>query len=287
MDDDQRRDFERALTEVDGKTPQPEPEAILQTAVDAVYRRLREDGVTLQFTHVTGVDMDTHDLALYSFLRTEDPTVLEGLDVSSSVADDLQTGADALASGAVEDARAAFEDAIEVAETPDEHVSARVLTAWATSRAGEHDAALPLVTEALERDPATWPARVVGTVADHESPSLFRDGTIAVRPYFRIRADVPDGSDIGAAVRPRGDEEWVPLRGPLGCLRIPDSSIRPSLDIRLRLSGSLDDFPTLQAYYLAIGLVDEANDVPRNVLYQPLQGPETTDARETIQFERR
>jgi hypothetical protein len=284
-DDDCRAQVDRALEAPSEATDTLEA-AALRTAVEATYRRLRDEHVRLRFTHETSVELETRDVALYSFLRTEDPAALERLDVGAAVGDGLTAGADALSDGAVGEAREAFRAATDAADTTDERVSARVLAAWARHRAGDREAALPLVTEALERDATAWPARVVGTIADHGSPSLFEEGKLAVRPYLRVRADVADVGAIRAAVRPRTPAgDWQSLSGPLGCLRIPDAAFGGHLDVRLRLSGPLDDFPSLYAYYVAVGLVDERNDVPRNVLYQPLQGPETTTAVETLRFE--
>jgi len=285
IQEDERSEFDQALAAVSETSEQREAQTALRRGTDAVYGWLRERGTRLRLTHRTSVEMNAQQLALYGFLRTENPAVLSELDVSEPVADNLQTGARALVSGATEESENAFDEAIRLAETPAEQVSAWVLAAWTRCRAGEYEAALPLVSKALECDREAWPARVVGTIADHDTPSLFWEDKLSVRPYLRIRAEVPEGGDIEAAVRPQqSDEDWVSLLGSRGCLRVPEETFGPDLEVRLRLSGTLGAFPTVQAYYLAVGVVDEMNDVPRTVFYQPLQGPRTTDARETLRF---
>ncbi|RLM88544.1 tetratricopeptide repeat protein [Halobellus sp. Atlit-38R] len=286
VQESERSEFDQALAAVNETSGQGEAQIALRRSTDAVYDWLCSHGAQLRLTHLTSVKMNAQQVTLYKFLRTENPAVLNELDVSATVADSLKTGASALASGATDESQPAFSEAIELAETPAEKVSVWVLAAWTRCRAGEYEAALPLVTKALECDPEAWPARVVGTVADHETPSLFWEDKLSVRPYLRVRAEVPEGGDIEAAVRPqrRNDERWVSLSGPRGCLRVPEESFGPNLEVRLRLSGALGTFPTVQAYYLAVGVVDEVNDVPRTVFYQPLQGPRTTDARETLRF---
>lgn len=282
-DDERRRDFERALSQTDDGAGPPGTQVALASVVDEVYRRLRDDDVRLRTSHETSVTLRPRDVALYRFSRTRDPTELDALDVSPAVADRLEAGADATANESFDAAREAFRAATDRAETVDEHVVAHVLAGWAAHWAGADDDALPHVTTALERDESAWPARMVGTVADHDSPSSFRDGRLAVRAYLRVQADVPESSTLRTAVRGR-DDEWETLSGPLGCLLLPDLETR--MDVRLRRAGPLDEFPSLHAYYLAVGVVEPDDADPKNVLHQPLQGPETTASTDTVRFSR-
>ena len=279
--DAERRDFERALGQAGAGDALPGAEATLEAVTDAVARELLGEGVALELTHEAGATLAVRDVALYRFARTREPAALETLSLSPAVAEAVDAGAARVAEGAHDQARTEFRAAVEAADTREEHVSARVLAAWACHWAGDDEAALPLVTEALERDPDAWPARMVGTAADHESPTLFRSGRLAVRAYLRVRAAVPDDGRIEARVRPEG-EDWTRLSGSLDCLTVPE--LAPELDVALKLRGPLDGLPTMHAYYLAVGVVDESDEVPRNALVQPLKGPETADATETVRL---
>jgi len=287
-DQAQREEFERALTEVRHEPAADDPShGVARAIVDSTCRELIEHDVRVTLAHEARVVLSDRDVGLYNFVRSTDPDALADVPLSAAVRASVRRGAEAVAEGDYDGGLAEFERAIDAAETIDDAVTARGLAAWACHRDGDDATALDYVNEALELHQDAWAVRLVGTAAGHSSPQLFRDGKLSLRAYVRSRASVPPESEFGVDVGladGTSSPTWRELSGEPGF--VPLEQLAAETRVRLRLRGPLDEFPALNAYYLAVGVVDENNQVPRSVEYQPLTGPATADATETLRFER-
>lgn len=282
-DPTQRRAFRDALAEIDASELLDETsQAVVTSIVDSVYYELRDSGVRATVTHRTATRFDGRDVALYEFSRTRNPTALASLSLTSAVSDAVVRGGKRVMDGGLDAARDAFETAMDRAETDDDAVVSAVLSAWTNHWRGDDEKAQKLIEDALQRDPDAWPARLAGAVVDHKSPELFREEALSIAAYLRIRTSMPPNSSLRAFVS-YDDEGWQELSGEPRYLRLP--RLGRETAIRIRTNGPIDALPPVWAYYLAVGVVDERNETPRSVEYQPLSGPVTAEATESLRFE--
>ena len=255
------------------------PAETVERVVAAVVHELSVREATLAVDHEVPLDPDERAVRVHRFFEAREPSILSPL-ADGAVADALRRGATAARDGEWEAAAAAFGAAVDAAEEDSRSgLTARVLAAWATHWAGDDAAALDLVEEALRLETEAWDARLVGVAADHSSPEWFREGRLSSDLYLRVRAAMPDGASVDAAVV-GADGSVDRLDGDPSCFRVH----RLPLDgrLRLRLRGAPGALPDLHAYYLAVGVVEPESARPRTVQQTLLDGPVTASATERL-----
>lgn len=257
-------------------------EQTLTDAVLATVEELEARDASLTVDHEVPLGLDERPVRVHRFFATRDGAVLAPLADDDRVADAFERGAAAARDGEMAAAAAAFEEGIEAGGDAGVGVAARVLAAWASHRAGDDEAALERVREALRRDADAWDARLVGVAADHSSPEWFREGRLASEAYLRVRTAIPDGATVEAGVVDDADGSVDWLDGDPSGYLVPRLPLAGRL--RLRFRGPPDGLPSLHAYYLAVGVVEPESMRPRTVEDTLLDGPLTASASERLRI---
>lgn len=272
----------------------------LRSTVDDVLEQLDAADASFTVHHESGTDIAPRDVALYNFWQTRDPDELERLECSPAVRDPVQTGAtaiaesasdadasgmDAVGDGVLEDALAAFDRAVEASETTDEAVATRVLAALAAHWSADDALAMDYLEEALQLESDAWPATMLASVVDDASSQAYRDGSLAVRAYLRVRARVPAGAsfDVRIGRGEQGETDWEPVTTSLDC--VPIRRLATHLRASFELTGPATRLPALDAYYVALGTVEPASEAPRTTDHILFDGPITADASEELHID--
>ena len=257
----------------------------LRSTVDDVLAHLDADDATFVVHHESGTDVDPRDVALYNFWQSRAPDELDRLPCSTAVRAALETGATAAADGLYRDAIDAFDRAIDASDTADEAVATRVLAGLAAHWAADDDLAMDYLEEALQLESDAWPATMLASVVDDPSSQAYREGSLTVGAYLRVRARVPDPAslDVRLGRGEPGETEWEPVTTSLDCVPIP----RLSTHVRLafELTGPATRLPALDAYYVALGTVEPASEAARTADRILLDGPLTADAHERLRID--
>lgn len=284
-DKDRRARFEWALREiVDATTPADDAWTAIQVVVDDVVNELYRADIKITTTHRTGIRIDDREATVFTFVQTRAVSAFDGIANSSAVANPIRRGGALVESAEFDAAIDEFEKAADVAVDTDDAVLARVLAAWSSHWAGADMAACDLAEEAVQLDEGAWTGHLARAIAGYDAPERFRNGPLGTPAYLRIRADVPDGTTVSAATTfdDENNADWHVLDGDIGFLPLP--RLAPKTGIKIRLTGTVDSFPSLFAYYLAVGVADLENRVPRSVERKLLDGPTTAEPTETVRL---
>jgi len=289
---DVRRRFEQAIeqetTEMSEEADEVvETQDVVGTVVESVCNELASDEAHVQVDHRTKVTIPPREATLYTYGRTQDSSILDGLSLPETIEADVRTGAKHVDNQEYAAAASAFEDAVDASDGQDGSVSTRVLAAWARHWNGDDEDAIDLVDEALYFHVDAWTPRLAGYAADHQFPEQFRSGKLGACALLRQTVDVPEDCSVDAALGFSDEDseeiEWHPLAGTDDCM--PTDRLESETHVRLRLRGAVPDFPALHGYHLSLGVVDfEVNEV-RNIYRMLLSGPEIAGASETIAVE--
>lgn len=301
----ERGAFVTALHEVEEAAEEPvddDTHRTLRGIVDDVLEHLDAADASFTVHHESGTEIAPRDVALYNFWQTRDPLELDRLECSPAVREALETGATAVADdasgertpggdafgsdwsgdAAFEDALVAFDRAVDASETTDEAVAARLLAALAAHWSADDALAMDYLEEALQLESDAWPATMLASVVDDASSQAYRDGSLAVQAYLRVRARVPEGStlDVRIGRGERGETDWESVTTSLDC--VPIRRLSTHLRAAFELTGPATRLPALDAYYVALGTVEPASEVPRTTDHILLDGPITEDANEEL-----
>jgi hypothetical protein len=258
-------------------------DSAMVTVARAVTAELDARDARLTVVHDAPVPLDDRAATLARFGWSRDPDALSALDVTDGVRTRIESAADRIEREAYGAASDVLVDAIADAEIHDDAVGVRTLAAWASHWAGDHEDAVDLVEEARHLDTRAWDARQVGVAAGHDSPEFFRDGRLASAVYLRARVDAPDGTDVGATLVPESaDLPSQRFEPPLDCR--PVEALPAAGRLRFRLRGEPTAMPSLETYYLALGVVEPRSARARTVERLLLDGP-GPDARETVRID--
>lgn len=290
---EEQRSFKSALdavvtdsAEIDGV---PDHDTTPAEVVGAVTKELADRGAMATIDHVMRVSLAAREVALYNVMRCGQMSGLETLESIDGISEHVADGVDYLMAESHERAIRVFEEAIGSAESTDAKVVARVLSGWAHHQAGNDPEALEVIEEVSDLDESAWSARMVELSAGADSPELFRNGLHGTGVYLRARATIPDESEIDAAIGRLDDEtaalpsEWTALPGAVGFFGVDE--LGATTWLRLRMHGPITSLPVVHAYYLALGVIDERNEVPRSVDEIFLTGPETATTMERVRLE--
>ena len=258
---------------------------ILQTTVDGVLDYLDSSDTTLTVHHESGTDIHPRDVALYNFWQTRDPTELDLLSCSDAVRDAVETGAAAVASQSYDDAITSFERAVDASSSTDEAVASRVLAGLAAHWAADDGLAMDYVEEALHLESDAWPAAMLASVVDDPMSHVYRDGSLAMQAYLRVRARVPDEASLTVRLGrgEPGETEWSDAASSLDC--IPMRRLAPHVRASFELTGPATNLPVIHAYYFALGTVEPESAVPRTTDRLLFDGPLTENATEELSFD--
>lgn len=284
---DERGAFVTALHDVEESADEPvddDTHRTLRATVDGVLDHLEAADAAFTVHHESGTDVDPRDVALYNFWQTGDPDELDRLTCSPPVRDALETGGTAVADGAFEDALPAFDRGVDASDTTDEAVATRVLAGLAAHWSADDDLAMDYLEEALQLESDAWPATMLASVVDDPSSQAYRDGSLAVQAYLRVRARVPDGAalDVRLGRRERGETEWEPVATSLDC--VPIRRLSTHVRAGFELTGPATRLPALDAYYVALGTVEPESEIPRTTDHIFFDGPLTADANEGLRI---
>ena len=261
------------------------------TVVDGVREEFADRNVWVEVDHRATLSLNRHEAAIYSFIRTRDPTTLSEIEVPETVAESVEEGAGLVADGAFERAATAFERAVDAADGSNGSVLARSLAAWANHWAGADDAAIDFVEEALHLHANAWTPMLAGYSADPDAafaqPEQFREGKYAAMALLRYTVDLPETASITPSLGFPGEDEtveqWRSLDGTSEFAPIPRLATETVL--RLQLRGQVPAFPAMHSYYVALGIADTAVKEVREVYRLLLDGPAGETVSETIRFE--
>lgn len=249
-----------------------------------VVDELVDRGTHVTLIHRAPLSVPAREAAVYSFMVSEDPAVLDDLSVPDAVRERLDAGAAAFAAGDFDEAVDAFDAAISESAGGDGAIAARVLAGAACHRGGRDEAAIDYVEETLHLEMDVWTAKLVGYAADHRFPDKFRNGKLGARVFFRWSTDFDGVEDVAVALGPDDDAvEPTPLDGGMECM--PVDRLWPDSVVQLEVSGVLPSVPAVQTYYVATGVADLEVFEARTVEELLLSGPATADATERLRFE--
>lgn len=271
-----------AIEEAETDTVDDTTHEILQTTVDGVINHLDSSDTTLTAHHESGTDIPPRDVALYNFWQTRNPSELDRLSCSRPTQDAIETGASAAANGAFRDAIAAFDRGVDASSSTDEAVASRVLAALAAHWAADDDRAMDYAEEALQLQSDAWPATMVAAVVDDPMSHAYREGSLAVQAYLRVRARVPDDASLSVRLGrgEQGETVWKDAAESLDC--VPMRRLAPHVRASFELTGPAARLPILDAYYFALGTVEPESEVPRTTDYILFDGPLTGNATEEL-----
>lgn len=281
----ERGAFVTALHEVEESADEPVDDDIHRTlrgTVDDVLEQLDSADASFVVRHESGTDIEPRDVALYNFWQTRDPDELDRLECSPAVREAVESGATAVADDTFEDALAAFDRALAASETTDEAVAVRVLAALAAHWSADDALAMDYLEEALQLESAAWPATMLASVVDDASSQAHRDGSLAVQAYLRVRARVPHDASLDVRIGrgEQGETDWEPVTTSLDC--VPIHRLATHLRASFELTGPATRLPSLDVYYVALGTVEPASEVPRTTDHILFDGPITGDASEEL-----
>ncbi|WP_121823566.1 tetratricopeptide repeat protein [Halostella salina] len=278
---DQRDQFKTALREVQADQQQAEVDDIVDTSIAEVSQALIQNDVKLTVEHTVTIEFDQREAWLYRVIQSGDPVGIEALELSPDVRREIKQGVDSLNAADPESAAERFTTAIGKGTTTDDKVTSRVLAAWANYLAGEPERALDFAEEALHLHTGSFTTRLVILLADHNSTDHQEQNELNSKLYIRTQANVE--TEGGIQIEVFGSDTGRQITSNTGY--IPLSWIESETRIRFTLSGYVDSFPELHAYYLALGLVDEDRGIPRSVEKVFAEGPDSAVSTETVRFE--
>jgi hypothetical protein len=276
-----RERFREAALGGDPRSDEETAEVLASVARD-VLEDLAIRDTTVTLTHRAPLSVPSREAYLYTFMTTHDPAVLTSLSLPDPVRACVETGAETLIDDDPETAAARFEDAIHAAGSGDGIVTTRVLAAYAYHVAGEDAAAIDYIEEALHLETRAWSAKLVGYAADAHRPEKFRRGKLGARVYVRWTTNVSNTGAVSVSIGPAGGE-FESLSGRDECM--PVEHLWPDSRVEVRLAGDLSDLPTVQTYYVAVGVVDLEVYEARSVEQVLLSGPAAAGATERLRFE--
>jgi len=256
---------------------------LLLNATNKVVSEVLNRKTTVTLTHEADISISPENSALYTFMTTQDENMIMQLNFTSTVRSYLSEGTKLVSQGAVEEAIHEFKKARDIGKESDTLI-AKQLIAWASFALGEDEPALRLAREVIQTKSSAWPARLVMAAASHSSPSLFREERLAGRVYLRSRLDPHDetAASISVGARAGDSVNWIDVSGDSRCLLVP--RLTTNMRIKFQLSSKISELPTVQMYYLAAGIVDTTEMVPRSIEHEIAGGPVTATAHETLQF---
>ena len=261
-------------------------DTVLVATAREVTAELAARNARFTVTHEAPLSLTPRSVALYRYGQTRDPDIVTDLPISESVRSQVVAALAEIEADAPNEAAQKLVMSINDASTHDDAITVRVLGAWARHWAGNDTGAIDLVEEALHLDTKAWAAQQVGLAANHQSPEFFRDGRLAATVYLRARVAMSDNTSIEAALgyaTSHGELEWRTLTGPFTCAAV---DLLPSEGrLRFRLSGDPHEMPTLHMYYLTLGVIEPLSQRARSVDEILIDGPITTDAKETLHIE--
>jgi hypothetical protein len=247
---DQRADFERALSELgDGDAVPP----AVGDVVNAVIADLADAGDRLAVTHEATWQLERGSSALYAFFRTRNPEHLAGGGLPPGAIDAAERAASGESAAGAAALAALPRDA-----TGDAASLARLeaLTGLAHHWAGEDGRARSRLEAAHEagggRD---WAILAIEQAVIHPSPAAFRSGRLAATAFLRWRATVPEGGRLDVSL----NGERVDGR-PGAPLCVPVDSLAKTPSLRIVARGPPRAVPSLDTYYLAVGVVDHGSE---------------------------
>lgn len=272
--------------------------------LDAVQAELERRDIALEVRHENGFELDPAELAVYRFIRSGDPAELGALSFVTGN-EDLEAAITAFQAAAYEDAFEALGAALDrfesegVRSAPDSDAAApdsdhplsavdrshcKTLYAYAACKAGRYEESLTLVEDILECRDGAWLPNLIGPVAAQEDPTRFEDGDLAVEPFLRITAEIPEETSLRVWYGRDTDGEvfWDRLNGDLEHLSVPSLADRNHL--RLVLRGTPETMPTLHTYYVGLGVVDTRIGEAKTVDHVFADGPITGGGTETIRL---
>lgn len=283
----ERGAFVTALHEVEESADDPvdnDTHRTLRGIVDDVLDHLESADASFTVHHESGTDIAPRDVALYNFWQTRDPNELDRLDCSMAVREALESGATAASDGLYHQSIEAFDRAIDASDTTDEAVASRVLAGLAAHWSADDALAMDYLEEALQLESDAWPATMLASVVDDASSQAYRDGSLAVQAYLRVRARVPEGAslDVHIGRGEQGESDWESVTTSLDC--VPIRRLSTHLRAAFELTGPATRLPALDAYYVALGTVEPASEAPRTTDHLLLDGPITEDANEELRI---
>ncbi len=271
---EQRAAFERAITNEENPD-------LVREVLESVQAECAQANTSITLLHDANFEVSSRDASLYTFLATEDAEATAHLEPPARLESDIEDGLTAGLKEDYERASDCFERALEAAVEDDGRFVASVLAAWAAFQCGEDDRALELVKRAASIETESIAARMIGVAISHPSTERFRSGALGIRLFLRHTIACPGDSsatlEIGYPTS--SDPEWVTLTQPYV---FPKLATRQT--VRLRLTGTFDDFPQVHGYYVALGIVDIVDNTSTDVVDVLLSGPVTADAEERLEL---
>lgn len=305
----QREGFESALHAAQSRDPNGTeeglgPEDEIFDVLDAVQAELDRRDIALEVRHENGFELDPSELAVYRFIRSGDPAELADLSFVTGN-EDLEAAITAFRAAEYEDAFESLGAALDRFESdgarsaPDSDAAApdsdlplsaadrplcKTLYAHAACEAGRYEKSLSLVEDTLESHDGAWLPNLIGPVAAQEDSTRFEDGDLAVEPFLRITAEIPEETSLRVWYGRETDGEvfWDRLTGDLEHLSVPALADRNHL--RLVLRGTPETMPTLHTYYVGLGVVDTRIGEAKTVDHVFADGPITGGGTETIRL---
>lgn len=287
-----REGFEAAVRRVRsaGETNLEDRETVT-TVVDAVRTALADRGARVVVDHRVTVSIGAREAALYNFSQSKDPAELANLSLPTAAMVHVEDGAALVDEGDYEAAAAAFSKAVDETGAGDGGLTTRTLAGWANHWAGNDDAAIDFVEEAMHLHTDAWSPTLVGFSADPEASfatsQQFRDGKYAAMALLRYTVDCPEQTSltpsVGLAITDGEVREWIELTGDDECTPVPRLGAETVL--RLELTGSVPEFPAMHGYYLGLGIVDREVTETREVYRLFVDGPFSECVTETVRIE--
>jgi hypothetical protein len=180
----------------------------------------------------------------------------------------------------------AFSKAIDSSTNPTEKVVSKIMAGWGHFQLGDDETALELVDDVLELDEDAWVANIVGASVEKNEDEAIRSGGKSVGILLRWVANGTENTSIQAEIgdsRNENEIKWSEVEHLEGHGFL--DQVYPETSLKFTLRGKLPDFPSFQAYYLAIGLYNKQMDYIEDIYLRLGTGPNRPDTVESISIE--